>query len=137
VLGSRFNTDLAIATEVHGFLKDMLQVDTDRVGDPVWLEEIGRIREKLQYCRNGNAPLKDIMGHVVETCTEVFPRTGIVLLSYRLKPVQVVLPEFSEKIRFVLEQHEGFGYELGRPNIAIIEANCCVKSASPHSKGYA
>ncbi|MHC8944144.1 hypothetical protein ACYX78_05745 [Advenella incenata] len=77
MLGSRFNTDLAIATEVHGFLKDMLQVDTDRVGDRVWLEEIGRIREKLQYWRKGNAPLKDIMGHVVEACAEVFPRTGV------------------------------------------------------------
>jgi acetolactate synthase-1/2/3 large subunit len=78
VLGNRFSTDLAIATEVHGFLKDMLQVDTARVGDLAWLEEIGSTREKLHYWPKSNAPLKDIMGHVVQACAEVFPRTGIV-----------------------------------------------------------
>ncbi|MGH8810830.1 MAG: gamma-glutamyltransferase family protein [Advenella sp.] len=60
------------------------------------------------------------------------------LLSERFTSIQSELPEYAEKIRFVSEQHEGFGYELARPNIAIRTSDGRVQAAAdPFSKGYA
>lgn len=60
------------------------------------------------------------------------------LLSERLKPVQARLPALADKIKFISEQHEGYGYELARPNIAVRTPGSRVDAAAdPFSKGYA
>ncbi len=60
------------------------------------------------------------------------------LLSERLRPLQTHLSDLNDEIRFVSEQHEGYGYEFARPNIAIRTLEGKVEAAAdPFSKGYA
>lgn len=60
------------------------------------------------------------------------------LASERLAAVIDEIPELRGAASLVSEQHEGFGYELARPNIALRDRNGATSAASdPFSRGYA
>ncbi|SDV51559.1 gamma-glutamyltransferase family protein [Chitinasiproducens palmae] len=60
------------------------------------------------------------------------------LLSERLRHVASEMPELAPIIRWVGEQHEGYGYELARPNIVVRGGDGALEAAcDPFSKGFA
>lgn len=75
----------------------------------------------------------------VEACAA--PRidaSGTTLLaSERLASVLREAPGLSNVVRYVEEQHQGYGYELARPVLAVREADNVAATIDPFSKGYA
>lgn len=60
------------------------------------------------------------------------------LASERLAPVVSEIPGLREGTSLVSEQHEGFGYELARPIIAVRDEQGGISAAAdPFSRGYA
>ena len=60
------------------------------------------------------------------------------LLSERLTGLSDRLPELTPSIRWVGEQHEGYGYEFARPNIVVRHADGELEAAAdPFAKGHA
>lgn len=60
------------------------------------------------------------------------------LLSERLRGLSTQLAEPASNQRWVSEQHEGFGYEMARPNIVVRHADGQAEAAcDPFSKGFA
>ena len=60
------------------------------------------------------------------------------LASERLASVVQEIAELRDSASFVSEQHEGFGYELARPIVAVRDGNGVTSAAAdPFSRGYA
>ncbi|HUG56602.1 MAG TPA: gamma-glutamyltransferase [Candidimonas sp.] len=59
------------------------------------------------------------------------------LVSERLEPIVKKMSELSGETKLVSEQHQGYGYELARPVIAMHDDQFAYAAVDPYSKGYA